>query len=320
MLERLLEDLANELHSPSSSMSSLLNKAIYVAERAGESNYRLLFEYHLRGMDKAKTTELSKTHPTLLAAFSEDRMKQGEAFYLLGSLATLEKGLKDYKIDVERNVAAFEELRRSNYNVTNNLAPTIIQQQAIASVIGTLRTKESQQEEILFKIRNRISQFVMTLQDSLLKNEIASASPRRRKIFIGHGHSSEWKELKDFLQDRLFLEWDEFNREPTAGLATKERLHEMLENARFAFLLMTAEEEHPDNTLHARENVIHEIGLFQGKLGFRKAIVLLEEGCQEFSNIIGLTQIRFPKGNIRAEFEEIRRVLEREGILETKTA
>jgi hypothetical protein len=43
--------------------------------------------------------------------------------------------------------------------------------------------------------------------------------------------------------------------------------------------------------------------------------VLLEEGCTEFSNIHGLGQIRFPKGNIGAAFEEVRRVLEREDVL-----
>jgi predicted nucleotide-binding protein len=78
---------------------------------------------------------------------------------------------------------------------------------------------------------------------------------------------------------------------------------------------MTAEEEHLDATLHARPNVIHEVGLFQGHLGLTRAIVLLEEGCSEFSNIIGLSQIRFPHGDIRARFEEVRRVLEREGLL-----
>ena len=58
-----------------------------------------------------------------------------------------------------------------------------------------------------------------------------------------------------------------------------------------------------------------EVGLFQGRLGLRRAIVLLKEGCSEFSNIIGLSQIRFPRGDIAARFEEIRRVLEREGLL-----
>lgn len=80
---------------------------------------------------------------------------------------------------------------------------------------------------------------------------------------------------------------------------------------------MTAEDEHADATLHARENVIHKVGLFQGHLGPRKAIVLLETGCQEFSNIHGLSQLRFPKGHISAAFEEMRRVLERERILGT---
>jgi len=89
----------------------------------------------------------------------------------------------------------------------------------------------------------------------------------------------------------------------------------MLEEACFAFLVMTAEDQHADSTMHARENVVHEVGLFQGCLTFRRAIVVLEEGCAEFSNITGLSQIRFPRGNVSACFEEIRGVLEREGIV-----
>ena len=116
--------------------------------------------------------------------------------------------------------------------------------------------------------------------------------------------------LTEFLADRLHLDWDEFNRESAAGIPTPLRLEQLLEDACFAFLVMTGEDEHPDGTKHARENVIHEAGLFQGRLGFKRAIVLLEEGCAEFSNIHGLTHIRFPKGQIQAAFEDIRRVLE----------
>lgn len=138
---------------------------------------------------------------------------------------------------------------------------------------------------------------------------------RGSKIFFGHGRSPVWRELKDFVHDRLKLDWEEFNRETVAGLGTTERLHHMLESAQFAFLLMTAEDELADGTPQARPNVIHEIGLFQGKLGTRRAIALLEEGCTEFSNIVGLSQIRFPKGRISACFEEVRQVLDREGIV-----
>jgi predicted nucleotide-binding protein len=59
------------------------------------------------------------------------------------------------------------------------------------------------------------------------------------------------------------------------------------------------------------------MGLFQGRLGFEKAIILLEEGCAEFSNVQGISQIRFPKDDIGAKFEDIRQVLEREGIIQT---
>jgi predicted nucleotide-binding protein len=136
-----------------------------------------------------------------------------------------------------------------------------------------------------------------------------------KRIFIGHGRSPLWRELKDFIADRLGLPWDEFNREPVAGVTTSDRIERMMSDAAFALLIMTAEEEHADSKVYARPNVIHEVGLFQGKLGIRRAIILLEESCSEFSNIYGLSQIRFPPGDIAARFEEIRRVLEREGLL-----
>lgn len=137
-----------------------------------------------------------------------------------------------------------------------------------------------------------------------------------KTIFIGHGRSPYWREFKDFISESLGLSWDEFNRVPVAGVTNIERLTEMLDQACMAFLVMTAEDEQPDGTLRARENVIHEAGLFQGRLGFKKAIILLEKGCEEFSNIEGLGQIRFPQGNISAVFEKVRQVLEREGIIE----
>jgi len=137
------------------------------------------------------------------------------------------------------------------------------------------------------------------------------------KVFIGHGQSTLWKDLKDFIQNRLKLQWEEFNRVSVAGNTIVDRLSEMLDNASMAFLVMTAEDEQPNGKSRARMNVIHEVGLFQGRLGFTKAIILLEEGCEEFSNIHGLVQIRFPKGDIAARFEDIRLVLEREGLLKT---
>lgn len=165
-----------------------------------------------------------------------------------------------------------------------------------------------------------------SLADKIAKaaSHIERLSRRRRKdnrvgtnVFIGHGRSPLWRELKDFVEGRLKLPWDEFNRVPVAGVTNIARLSEMLDAAAVGLLVMTAEDELAEGGLQARMNVVHEAGLFQGRLGFTKAIVLLEEGCAEFSNIQGLGQIRFPKGNIGAAFEDVRRVLERENLIES---
>ena len=134
------------------------------------------------------------------------------------------------------------------------------------------------------------------------------------RVFIGHGRSPIWRELKDFVVNRLGLEHIEFNSHSTAGIATTERLTSMLDQSSFALLVLTAEDQTADGKMQARMNVVHEVGLFQGRLGFRHAIVLLEDGCEDFSNIAGLTQIRFPKGDIAARFENVRRVIERENL------
>lgn len=164
----------------------------------------------------------------------------------------------------------------------------------------------------LAKVAKRAASHLAKQERHLRRNEEIGTN-----VFIGHGRSPVWRDLKDFVQDRLRLPWDEFNRVPVAGITNIARLSQMLEDAAIAFLVMTAEDEQADGEMRARENVVHEAGLFQGRLGFSKAIVLLEEGCEEFSNIHGLGQIRFPKGDIKVAFEEIRRVLEREGLIES---
>jgi predicted nucleotide-binding protein len=137
-----------------------------------------------------------------------------------------------------------------------------------------------------------------------------------RTVFIGHGgHSSEWLKLERFLSKRLHLSPVEFNSTSAAGVATTDRLMEMLGRADFAFLILTGEDDQATGEVHPRLNVVHEAGLFQGKLGFKKAIILLEEECEKFSNVHGLNDIRFPKGKIEAAFEQLRGVLEREKLI-----
>jgi predicted nucleotide-binding protein len=160
-------------------------------------------------------------------------------------------------------------------------------------------------------------QYGVDLERISLDRILNGGARKGKSIFIGHGRSQQWSKLRDYIHDQLQLPWVEFNKEPVAGILTLERLLEMLEVSAFAFLIMTGDDDFGEGALRARQNVIHELGLCQGRLGARKAVALLEEGCDEFSNIQGLNQIRFPRNNISAAFDEVRRVLEREGLLES---
>lgn len=139
----------------------------------------------------------------------------------------------------------------------------------------------------------------------------ALPAPKPR-VFIGHSHSTQWRDLKDHLQDKHGYNVEAYEVGARAGHAVRDVLGDMLTNASFALLVLTGEDLTADGNLRARQNVIHETGLFQGRLGFSRAIVLLEEGTEEFSNIEGIDQIRFAKNNIRETFGEVLATLRRE--------
>ncbi len=135
---------------------------------------------------------------------------------------------------------------------------------------------------------------------------------KKISVFIGHGRNKLWRDLKDHLQDLHGIDVTAYETGARAGLTIHEILIDLSSSASIAFLVHTGEDIDKDGNAHARENVIHETGLFQGKLGFRRAIVLLEDGCNEFSNISGLQQLRFPKDNMKEIFGDVLAVLRRE--------
>ena len=135
-------------------------------------------------------------------------------------------------------------------------------------------------------------------------------------IFIGHGKSPLWRELKDHLSNKHDYKIEAYETGARAGHTIRDILDEMASKCSFAILVMTGEDEDKDGKLKARPNVIHEIGLFQGRLGFSRAIVLLENGTEEFSNLNGIQQLRFSEGNIKEVFGDILATLKRE--FETK--
>ncbi|MDR6862173.1 nucleotide-binding protein [Phycicoccus sp. 3266] len=139
-----------------------------------------------------------------------------------------------------------------------------------------------------------------------------AALPEAPRVFIGHGRAPDWRDLKDHLHEQHLYAVEAYETGARTGHAVRDVLDTMLQRAAFAVLVLTAEDEMSDGQLRPRENVVHETGLFQGRLGWTRAIMLVEEGVEPFSNVAGIQQIRYPHGHVRSTFGDVLAALRRE--------
>jgi len=161
-----------------------------------------------------------------------------------------------------------------------------------------------------------------SLNDDELKKETdkisiksAEKSTGGGKIFIGHGRSRLWAVLQLYIKDELSLPTLIFEDESRTSETIINILSQFLDESSFAILIMTAEDETADGKVRARQNVIHEAGLFQGRLGFDKVVILKQDSIEEFSNIAGLQYIPFAGDKIEQTFYELQRKLKKTGLL-----
>jgi hypothetical protein len=127
---------------------------------------------------------------------------------------------------------------------------------AVLADVASMRTPRVACESLAQIVRRAFSHLERTERRRSKAERIGT------NVFIGHGRSKEWMDLKDFIHDRMRLPWDEFNRVPVAGIPNTVRLSTMLDAAAIAFLVLTAEDERADGKVQARMNVVHEAGLF----------------------------------------------------------
>jgi len=153
--------------------------------------------------------------------------------------------------------------------------------------------------------------FEANKQEAILPQEsLREEEAEKPVLFIGHGPSDVWKELRDHLRDKHGFEIMAYEIGARAGHAIRDILEGMVEESSLAFLVMTGDDTTLEGELHPRLNVVHEAGFFQGRLGFNRAIVLLQNGVTEFSNIHGIEQIRF--NNIKEIFGDVLATIRRE--------
>ncbi len=111
---------------------------------------------------------------------------------------------------------------------------------------------------------------------------------KRANVFLSHGHNELLKlKLKDFLRAKLGKMPIILSEEPSRGLTVVEKLERVSEICCFAVILITRDDQQNNGGLRARQNVIHEIGFFQGKYGRKNVVLLAERGVELFTNISG---------------------------------
>lgn len=132
------------------------------------------------------------------------------------------------------------------------------------------------------------------------------------KVFIGHGRAADWRELSEELHHVHKYEVEAFEYGSRAGLQITDIVESMVASSSFAVLILNPDDEQADGQRRARQNVIHELGLCQGRLGFRRVIPVIETSVEGISNLAGTKAIPYAPGTIKGTVSEILAALRRE--------
>jgi predicted nucleotide-binding protein len=130
-----------------------------------------------------------------------------------------------------------------------------------------------------------------------------------RRVFITHGRSDDWHSVQAFIEKDVGLSTIELAQEPNLGRTIIEKLIDNAVRCDSAVIVMTGDDVIKENEARVRENVMHEIGFFQGHYGRSLAILLHEEGVNIPTNLAGVVYIPFPKDRIDAGFHVLQREL-----------
>ncbi len=134
---------------------------------------------------------------------------------------------------------------------------------------------------------------------------------RRNSIFLSHGHNELIKlRVKDYLGSNLKRNTIVLSDLPSLGLTVVEKLERASERCCFAVIVMTKDDEQRSGDRRARQNVVHELGFFQGKYGRQRVVLVVEQGVELFSNISGIVRIEFEHDHFDEILEPLRREIE----------
>lgn len=132
---------------------------------------------------------------------------------------------------------------------------------------------------------------------------------RPHGVFVTHGRSQDWRAVQAFIEKDIKLPTIELAQEANLGRTIIEKLMDSAGKCNSAVIVMTGDDVANQDESRVRENVMHEIGFFQGHYGRNFVILLHEEGVNLPTNLAGVAYVPFPKGNVEAGFHVMEREL-----------
>jgi sugar/nucleoside kinase (ribokinase family) len=160
---------------------------------------------------------------------------------------------------------------------------------------------------------------------SIAKEFIRSRDAERRQVrlpggvFVAHGGGEQWHVLKEFIEQECGLPAYAFESGAWESRNVTEALAQYLDRCSFAVCVLTAEDATQDGRRLPRQNVIHEAGLFQGRYGFDRVLLLIEEGCDFVAGSPGLVTATFPPNAIETVFWRLHKMIRTEGFFRRST-
>lgn len=140
-----------------------------------------------------------------------------------------------------------------------------------------------------------------------IENVLASADdahgapPVPRKVFVVYGHDSAARDQLEAMLRRWDVEPIIMDQLPSGGQTIIEKLEKHTQDARFAIVLATPDDEghlaghDGEKMFRARQNVVLELGMLFAKLGRERVAILLKDPSkmERPSDIQGLIYISF---------------------------
>lgn len=158
------------------------------------------------------------------------------------------------------------------------------------------------------------AQFAEVTQDFISSLDVERRTSLQPKgVFIAHGANPEWLAVQRFIEERFNLPVYSFESSSWGGREVTEALANYLERCSLAICVLTVEDFTGDGRKLARQNVVHEVGLFQGRHGFDRVVVLAEEGCNFVPQAANPYTISFPHNGIDQTFYRLAEMIRSRG-------